>query len=125
MSDEEKQPGPKSLRQFLEYALEASPQSPRHFLQGLILITIGTVVSGGVGPFLSQASIPQRLYLPIGIAVVVSFGCLGLVFRAVGEWVRPERSANWKGAGYLMGAFAYVVTASVSLSGAAHLLPSQ
>ena len=123
MNDDGQQPKPKPLIAFMESADRAN-ESPRYLVQ-TVLTMLTFALSVGTGPFLSQEFIPQRLYLPIGIGVVVSFGFLGLVFRAVGEWVSSEHSANWKGAGYLMGAFAYVVTASVSLSGAAHLLPSQ
>ena len=89
---------------------------------GALVGILAIVLALATGPVLSLDFIPQRFFLPIGVGLVVGLGALGLVFRAIGEL---KASAKWKAAGYLVGAGAYLVTASVSLSSAAHLLPTQ
>jgi len=79
------------------------------------------IVSVAVGPAVNAVS-DLRVLIVVGVMIVVGLGALGLILRAIGEL---KGSARWKAAGYLVGALAYVVTASVSLTGAAHLLPSQ
>lgn len=80
---------------------------------GWICVSFGPILGFRVG---------LRSLIVIGVVSVVTLGALGLVLRAVGEL---KGSARWKAAGYLVGASAYIVTASVSLSAAAHVLPSQ
>lgn len=81
-------------------------------------LTLASILSG---PLLNSVIIDPQLFLTTGIAIVVLLGATGLSLRGVGE-IFPARAKWLKAWGYFLGALAYVVTASVSLSAAASRL---
>lgn len=100
---------------------------PERTLMYIGVFYIPVLVCTAAIPVLTAVS-DLRTLLVIGVLIVVTLGATGLVLRAIGELrgaADAKSAARWKAAGYLVGACAYVVTASVSLIGAAHLFPSQ